>query len=325
MKLKGKRIFITGIGGFIGKRFAEIALEQGMTVTGIDISDSALVDIRRMGIDATLGDITDYQQMRQLITDVDIVFHTAAIVKEGGTMQSFRKINVEGSYNVAKAAKMNGCPTFVHLSSVMVYGFNFPAQITEEGPFRGENNPYCQTKIESERVVMALNEPGFGVIVIRPGDVYGPGSIPWVVRPIELMRKRLLPLVKGGNGIINHVFVDNLIDGILLAIKQQRYGEAFNISDGGETTWRDYFTQLAKVAKVPIPVSLPMMVLIPVTELMGKLYDLGIIETEIRRDGLNYVARPSSYSIDKARKVLGYEPRISLEDGMARIGQWLKR
>jgi nucleoside-diphosphate-sugar epimerase len=111
---------------------------------------------------------------------------------------------VDGSEQVALAARSQGASRFVHLSSVMVYGFNYPRLVSEEGPLRGENNPYCGTKIEGERVVQRHHQAGtFEVTVIRPGDVYGPGSVPWVIRPFELMRAGIFVLPSAGQGIVN--------------------------------------------------------------------------------------------------------------------------
>src|SRR5206468_3894419 len=108
--------------------------------------------------------------------------------------------------------------SFVHLSSVMVYGFSYLPDVDESGPMRGEGNPYCETKIESERAVLSLDSRDFGVAVIRPGDVYGPGSVPWIARPLAMMQKGRFFLPDGGRGVINPVYVDNLVDGIFLAM-----------------------------------------------------------------------------------------------------------
>ena len=107
---------------------------------------------------------------------------------------------------VTRAAREAGVRRFVHISSVMVYGFRYPPDVTEDGLLAGEGNPYCETKIESERVARSFQEPGtLDVVALRLGDVYGPGSVPWVVRPLELMRRRLFILPSGGRGVLNPV------------------------------------------------------------------------------------------------------------------------
>ncbi len=324
MNLKNQTILITGIGGFIGLRAAELAIEQGMQVRGLQHSAHKAKKAQKLGAEVTIGSITDPAAAKQACQGVDIVLHTAAVAKESGALEHFREVNVGGTVNIATAARDAGAKTFVHLSSVMVYGFNYPDQVTEAGPLCGENNPYCQTKIEAEKELLQLNAPpDFGIIVIRPGDVYGPGSIFWIVRPLLLMRQRLFMLANGGRGIMNHVYVDNLIDAIFLAIEKEAYGEAFNITDGQETSWKEYFTCLAEIAGVPAPFSLPADVL----KFLLRLRCLGNTvlgkKTDTLPEAINFLTRPHAYSISKARNLLSYEPKIDLAEGMQRTQEWL--
>ena len=327
MNLKDKTLLITGIGGFIGLRAAEIALSQGMKVRGLQRSEEKAKAAQKLGAEVIVGSITDPAAAEKACQGVDLVLHAAAIVnQEGGAMEEFREVNVGGTINMAKAAKDAGVKTFVHLSSVMVYGFNFPNGITEEGPLCGENNPYCQTKIESEEELLKLNAPpDFGTIIIRPGDVYGPGSTYWVVRPLQLMRERVFALANGGRGVMNHVYVDNLIEGIFLAIEKEAYREAFNITDGQETSWKVYFTRLAEIGNAPVPFSLPAGVLKFIAWL--RYFGQSVVggKPDILPQSINWVTRPYAYSIAKARSQLAYEPKIDLEEGMRRTREWLQK
>lgn len=326
MNLKNKTLLITGIGGFIGLRAAELAIAQGMKVRGLQRSEDKAKKARELGAEVIVGDITDPAAAEKACVGVDIVLHTAAILKEGGEFKLFHDINVGGTMNLAKAAKDAGVKTFVHLSSVMVYGFNYPNRVTEEGPLRGENNPYCRTKIESEKELLKLNAPpDFGVIIIRPGDVYGPGSLYWVVQPVLLMRQKSFALANGGRGVMNHVYVDNLIDGIFIAVEQEAYGETFNITDGQETSWKEYFTLLAAIGNAPTPFSLPAGVLKFITRLRCLSQIVAGKTPGPLPASVNYVTRPYAYSIAKAQSQLGYEPKIDLEEGMRRTQEWLQK
>ncbi len=325
MDLKGKTLAITGIGGFIGLRAAELARERGLKVRGLDLSPQAAARAQAIGAETVTGSTTDERAVAEFCRGADIVLHTAAIVKEGGSMDEFRRVNVGGTVTTAKAAKAAGAQVFVHLSSVMVYGFTYPRHVTELGPRRGENNPYCQTKIESEDAVLAMNRPPeFGVIVIRPGDVYGPGSVPWVTRPVQLMKARTFALVDGGRGVMNHVYVDNLLDGIFKAVERGAFGEAFNLTDGAETSFRDYFSRLADAAGVSRPFSVPSAVLRPVAAVLSRVDSWRGREPRLSADAVGFVTRPHAYSIEKARRLLAYEPRVTLDEGMRRTAVWLR-
>ncbi len=325
MNLSERTLLISGIGGFIGFRAAELAIAQGMNVRGLQHSEAKALKAQKLGAEVTIGSITDPIAAKKACQGVDIVLHTASIVKESGSLDDFRVVNVGGTVNMARTAKNAGVKTFVHLSSVMVYGFNYPDGVTEEGPLCGENNAYCQTKIEGEKELLKLNSPEFSIIIIRPGDVYGPGSIPWIVRPLLLMRKRLFMLANDGRGVMNHVYIDNLIDAIFLAVEKEVCGEVINITDGQETSWKEYFMYLAALEDVPAPFSLPADLL----KLLIRLRCLGQTvlgeEIDTQPESVNFVLRPHAYSIAKAQRLLGYEPKINLKEGMRLTQEWLQK
>jgi len=323
--LQNCTLAVTGVGGFIGLRMSERALARGMRVRGIDLSAEAVARAARAGAEATRADTCDEAAARALCKGADVVFHTAAIVRESGSWAELRRVNVEGTRTVAIAARDAGVRRFVHLSSVMVYGFHYPDGVTEDGPLRGDGNPYCQTKIESERAVFALHDPGhFEVIVIRPGDVYGPGSIPWVVRPVQLISKGIAILPDGGRGAKNHVYVDNLLDAVFLALERDRTGEAFNVTDGVSTSFGAFFEHFVRMLgrgrarTAPAPV---LRVLFHVVAAAARAVGR---EPPATAEAIRFLTRHGTYSIAKARRELGYEPRVSLEEGMRRVEAWLR-
>ena len=328
MNLEHKTILITGIGGFIGMRTAELAIERGMKVVGLQRTAAKAEAARKLGAKVIIGSITNPVASKEACEGVDLVLHTAAIADEGAStsLQQYREINVNGAVNMAQAAKNAGVKAFVHLSSVMVYGFDYPNRVTENEPLVSQKNSYCQSKIESEQAILELNTPqDFGVIVIRPGDVYGARSIPWVVKPLKLMQQKAFMYADGGRGVMNHVYIDNLIDGILLAIEKEAYGEIFNITDGKETPWQEYYTRLAAIANFPAPSSLPASVLKLLLRLKGLPQTLKGQKPKIPPESIDFILRPYAYSIAKAQKYLGYQPKIDLTEGMKRTQTWLQQ
>jgi nucleoside-diphosphate-sugar epimerase len=325
MKLHDKSLLITGIGGFIGFRTAELALQQGIKVRGLQHSFKKAQKAQELGVEVVLGSIADPVAAQEACQGMDMVVHTAAIAKEGGTLSDFRKVNVDGAITMARAAKASGVQAFVHLSSVMVYGFEYPEFVTEENVLRGQGNPYCQTKIESEQALLTLhNPPRFNVIIIRPGDVYGPGSLHWTVRPLLLMHKHLFILANKGRGAINHLYIDNLVDAIFLTLMKESYGEIFNITDGQQTSWEVFFKKLANIAQLPPPISLPSKI-VKLLIYLRCFYQKTVGKTpDILPESVDFITRPYVYSIEKARTQLGYEPKINLEEGMQNIQVWLE-
>lgn len=317
MNLENKTLLITGIGGFIGLRAAELAIGKGMRVRGLQRSIEKAQLAEQLGAEVVLGDITDPISAEKACEGVDIVLHTAA-AGVGGTLDEMRHVNVQGTLIMANAAKTMGVSTFVHLSSALVYGFVYPNQVTEAGPFYTGNDPYCKTKLESEQALLQLNHPPeFGVIVIRPGDVYGPRSAAWVVGPLKLMQKQKFALINDGQGTMNHTYVDNLIDAVFLALEKQAYGEAFNITDGCTTTWKEYYTRLAKIGGLSQPISMPMFMAKAAAKLRKNDPDFSI-------GAIDFVTRPYPYSIEKARSILGFQPLVTLDQGMNKTAEWLQ-
>jgi len=329
VELKGLTIAITGIGGFIGLRMAERAIERGMHVTGMDINEKALELPNKIGAQCFVGSTNSTSDAEKLCQQADIIFHTAAIVEGAGDMEIFRKVNVEGTRTVLEAAKLSiskqaACKRFVHLSSVMVYGFDYPDHVTEEGPLRGEGNPYCQTKLESDQLVCQAHTPGgLEVIVIRAGDVYGPRSKPWVLTQATEMVKGRFINAGGKISVINHVHVDNLIDAIFLALEKDMTGEVFNVTDDRRTTFYEYYSRLAAAAgttyrEIPIPVMNALFWLITT---YGKIFRVPV---PVDHATLKFMLRNKPYSIEKAKRLLGYQPRITLEAGMQEVERYLR-
>ncbi|MBE9207063.1 NAD(P)-dependent oxidoreductase [Nostoc sp. LEGE 06077] len=325
MNLQNKTLLITGIDDFIGLRAAELAIAQGMKVRGLQSSGDRTI-AQNIGVEVIIGSITDPKIAQKACQGVDIVLHTAQLTQEAGPIKEFREINVSGTINIAKAAKSAGVKTFVHLSSVMVYGFDYPNNITESDRLSGDNNPYCQTKIEAEAELLPLNSPpDFGVIVIRAGDVYGPGCIPWIVRPLLMMRQKLFAYANEGKGVINHLYIDNLIDAIFLAIQKEAYGEVFNITDGQETSWKEYFMRLAATEGLQAPMSIPKDEIKLFLKIRSQGQKLFRKKADILPESVDFMTRPYAYSITKAQTLLDYKPKIDLEEGFRKTSEWVQK
>jgi nucleoside-diphosphate-sugar epimerase len=325
VKLRGVTLAITGIGGFIGRRLAEVARDREMRVRGLEQSEESAKAPRESGAEVVVGDVCDPAAASAACAGADVVVHTAAVVREDGPRELYDRVNVGGTTEVARAARAAGARRFVHISSVMVYGFDYPPDVAEDGPLRGEGNPYCETKIESERVVRAQNQPGvFDVTVIRPGDVYGPGSVPWVVRPYDLMKAGLFVLPGGQRGVVNAVYVDNLVDAILAAIERDA-SDVFNVSDGVAIPCIDYFRPIAEAAGLRRIRTAPAGLLRAAFTLAQAGASLVGRESPAAPSAVDYLMRPHAYSIGKARRELGFAPAIGFDEGMQRVRAWLAR
>jgi nucleoside-diphosphate-sugar epimerase len=312
------KIFVTGALGFIGRALLERYRAAGADVGGID-----RVAEPELGVVA--GDVNEPAGWSERMKDADILFHTAAVVSNVASEQAFWTVNVLGTRRVLEAATDAGVGRFVHLSSVAAYGFEFPDEIDETYPVRPDGNHYVDTKVASEQVVLQAHAAAeIAASIVRPTDVYGPGSRPWTQLPVEMLRSHQFLLPAGGRGIFSPIYVDNLIDGLqAVGEVDVAAGQVFILGDGSSLTTGEFFGNYARMlggARLP---TLPTPLAKGVAGLVGGA--LGAIgrETEASAETMRMLARSGTYSIEKARRLLGYEPGVDLEEGMRRSERWL--
>jgi len=226
---------------------------------------------------------------------------------------------------VLEAAARAGCGRFVHLSSVAAYGFDFPDGVDERYPLCPNGNAYVDTKIASEHVVLQAHAAGeIGCSIVRPADVYGPGSRPWTILPVQMLRAGQFLLPDGDRCIFSPVYIDNLIDGIRLVAEHARAaGHVFNIGDGVGVTTGEFFGFYSRMLGQAAPRSLPTAAARTLADAAGTVLRLLGRETEIGGETMRMLARHGTYSIEKAEQMLGYKPAVELAEGMRRTERWL--
>lgn len=314
-----RRVLVTGASGFVGTALLDRLRAAGDEVVGIDREPAP-------GDDAMLqADITDPASYEHLLADTDLVIHTAALVTLAGDRDEFWRVNALGTREVIAAAARQGVRRVVHLSSIVVFGLDFPDDVDETWPVRTTGAPYVDTKISAEQVALMAHAAGdIEVTIVRPGDVYGPRSSQWTVAPVEELRRGRLILPAQGEGIISPVYVDNLVDGILLAGDEPRAaGQVITITDGVGITASEFFGRYADLMRVPRPRTAPAALLRPASSVVGLVERIRGESSHLSGHTIDYLQRTATYDITKARTMLGYAPRIGLDEGFSRASRWL--
>jgi nucleoside-diphosphate-sugar epimerase len=271
-------------------------------VIGIDVAGD--VDRR--------ADVTDPSSTIAALAGADAVVHTAAIVGEVGRMQDHVRVNVGGTRNVLDA--MAGRRAVV-LSSVAVWGYEFTRDVREDSPPHPCGLPYVDTKGAAE--VLALRR---GATAIRPGDVYGPRSPSWVVRALELMRAGRFFLPAPGDGLITPVYVDDLVDAIVRAVREPRAaGRAYTVWDGVPVSALEFFSHHARMLGTEVR-CLPR----PLLRAALRAGELARLQPPTGPGALTFLSRRATFPNARAREELGWSPAVELEEGMRRTEAWAR-
>jgi nucleoside-diphosphate-sugar epimerase len=314
-----KRVFITGALGFIGRRLADRCRASGAEVAGMDVrADPA------RGVVA--GDLAEPGPWQEAAAGAELVIHTAALVGMQTGAERFWRVNVVGTRNALDAAARADARRFVHFSSIVTFGFDFDGTVDERYPVRPNGVPYVDTKVASEQVVLAAHAAGeVECAVVRPGDVYGPGSHFWTLTPVREIAARRMVLPAMGRGLISPVYVDDLVDGVLrAATRPEAGGQVFILTGDRAVESRDFFGRYARMLgrrRVPAAPTTPV---VAIAATIGRVAAMREGGSEVTPAAVRYLARTGSYSIGKARSLLGYEPAVDLDSGMRRCEEWLR-
>lgn len=314
-----ERVLITGSAGFIGRAVAEHLRDAGVAVIGVDRQTGSMPE----GITAVAGDTTAPEAWAEHLDGVDVVIHTAAVVSNVAPLAQAWEVNVAGTARTLAAAQRAGVGRFVHLSSIAAYGFEFPDGVDEWFPTRVNGYSYVDTKVNGEAVVLAAHAAGgIETVTVRPGDVYGPGSRPWVLLPLEIISAGQAILPRGGEGVFSPAYIDNVVDGIVLAaVHPDAAGRIYNVTDGMPVSCGAYFGELASWVGGKVRT-------MPARPAFALASAVGAVQRAVGRDSelcgasMHMLNRRGTYSIERARRELGYDPAVDLAEGLARTRQW---
>lgn len=315
-----QRIVITGAAGFIGLATASRLVAEGCEVVGIDLNPAGEELVTAAGAEWAQASTTDPASLTAPFAGATGVVHTAALVSDFGTMSEFIEVNVRGTRNVLDAAAAAGAKSVVHLSSVASWGYDFTRSPNDESFPRRQGVPYVDTKAASDE--MAVRR---GAAIVRPGDVYGPRSTPWTIRPVESMLSGSFVLPSGGKGLMTPVYVDDLVDLVIRALNSpEAAGRAFTGFSGPPVTAAEFFDYYARMLGKGATPTLPRPIATLGIVAMAGLARLRGREPEISTTAITFISRKETYDTRLAKEVLGWEPQVDLREGMRRTEAWLR-
>ena len=333
-------ILLTGASGFVGGHLAARLVAEGRRVRCLVRPSSETTALRALstgsggpGIELVLGDLTDRDSLRRATEGCAHVVHSAAMVSDWGTVQEIRAANVIGTRDLALAAVAAGVRRFVQISTTDVYGYPGTPGVTEDHVFAGFANWYSQTKREAEAVLTTIAaDSSLQVVFLRPATVYGPGSTEVVGEMTRALRGRYLPTVAGGRAVAGLVHVENLVDAVLLALsRREAAGEPFNVVDGLPVTWGRFLGDIGAALGYPPPwiklnYRLAFSLAVGLEEGYRALRRLTGLRTPplLTRAAVQILGVDQDFSNAKLRSVLGWQPRVDYQQGLAATVAWLR-
>ncbi|HEB29959.1 MAG TPA: NAD(P)-dependent oxidoreductase [Spirochaetes bacterium] len=321
---KNQKILVTGANGFIGSHILKyLSDKKEYEVTGLVRKTS---DLFRLGgkkyrlLYASLD-----EPMEGITRGMDIVVHTAAISNIVGCYKDIYRANVDGTLKLIKASVKNGVRRFVHFSSTVVYGFNGNVDTTEDKAKNPFNNNYCKTKTLTEERLEDFKDL-IELIILRPSCVFGPMDTKYTYLLLKNLENGLPGFIKGGKSLTSPCYVDNLVSAAHRAvITEKGLGEAFNITDGNDIPWKTFLGMAAgsinsRPPRIPVPPG-PIFVL---AKFLKIFHD--ILKTKnppvISPYTIAMAAKNFSFSIEKAKKLLNYQPVCTTAEGIKKSAVW---
>jgi dTDP-glucose 4,6-dehydratase len=310
---KNLRVLVTGGAGFIGSHFVDKLVKSGADVTVLDNLDTGRMKniVQHEGkcnFHFVKGDIRDFNMVRKLVKTVDSVFNIAAISSVQRSIENpllVNEVNVKGTLNLLKASVDSNVNRFVQVSSASIYGD------TQVIPVREDVNPmplspYAVSKIAAEKYALAFNKSyGIETVCLRYFNVYGPrqanneytGVI--TIFANSILGNKPLTIFGDGEQTRDFVFVKDVVSANMLALTNENaVGEVFNVSSGEARTINE------------------------IVQILQKITDKNNVRTVHKKSKKGDI-RHSLGSIDKAKKLLGYEPSISLERGLKELIKYM--
>ena len=303
------RYFLTGATGFVGSAVAHQLLEQGHQVNAIIRYPQKAVELKKLGADLYVGDVTDKESMRAAMQGVDGVYHIAGWYKIGAHKDRDRgkKVNVQGSQNVFELMKELKIRKGVYTSTLAINSDTHGKLVDETYRFTGKHiSEYDRTKAVAHELAKNFIADGLPLVIVMPGLIYGPGDTSTVRTNIIDLLKGKLPLLPTHTAMC-WAYIEDIAQGHILAMEKGKPGETYIIA-GEYETLQDAFRIASQITGSHAPASIPYQILNAMA-IMAKPFDLILPET-YTSEGLRVIAG-ATYIGDnsKAKRELGYKPR----------------
>ena len=323
--------FLTGATGMVGSHLARRLLDEGWRVRALVRSSSDTALLESWGVEIVQGDLSDApRDLAARMAGAEYVFHCAAMVSDWAPLAEMMRANVEGTRNLAEAAlATGGLKRFVYLSSMVVFGMHPQRDLDETAPLIHTGDNYNLTKIRAEETVQQfVRERQLPAVILRPPYVYGARDRQFLPRVLGNLQNGKFRFVGSGEQPLSLVYVGNLVQALYLAaVTPDLVGEVFLITDGRAITRMRMMEIICGEAGYLMPTRhVPTLLVRAACPIIEGLWLLKRSPEPplVNKFRLKFMSTPLTYKIDKARNLLGYDPKIDTETGLRQTVAWFR-
>lgn len=318
-----KKVIVTGANGFLGSNLCKKLIAQEFDVTVLVRKNSDVSELAGLNLHYVYGDVTDLQSLVQAFQNKDYVFHLAGLISyKKYDRDKMYAINVVGTENVIQACQENKIEKLLYLSSVVAIGSSFTPEVLNENSLYNIKNldlGYFETKREAEiKVLQAAQAGKIHAVCVNPSTIYGFADAKKGSRKNQIkVAQGKLPFYTAGG--VNVISVDDVVEGILLALDKGKNGERYILSHENITI-KKLFQMIAQSGGVKPPgFYLPTFVM----HILGWFGDL--FKTGISRENAYTASMYHWFDSSKAQKELGFIPKKSAQQAIDDSVLWMKQ
>lgn len=319
------RILVTGGTGFTGSHLTRRLLAAGHEVRVVDNQKGIFYEeLSGLGADITIGSVADAALMDRLVEGCDAVQHAAAAFRKVNLPQSvYYDVNVNGTRYLLEAALKHGVQKFVYCSTCGVHGDVKNPPAAEDAPIEPEDY-YQLTKYQGEEVVHEYLAKGLDACIIRPTAIYGPGDPERFLMLFRRAKTGRFYMFGPGTAHYHPVYIDNLVDAMVLAMETPASrGQTYLIADEASYPIARLVKEIGKVLNKDVSIiHLPFWPLWTAAFICESIYRFLPTEPPLFRRRADWFRQYRSFDINKARRELGYAPRVGLKEGLKMTAEW---
>ncbi len=324
------KILVTGGTGFTGKALVKRLLDEGHQVVALDYQEGIKTqELSDWGAEVIIGSVTEREVVAKAMQDVEVVHHLAAAFRELDVPNEYYdEVNVGGTRITLEEAEKAKVAKFVYCSTCGVHGNVDHPPAAETAPIQ-PGDYYQRTKYEAEPIVAEFAARGMKTVILRPTALYGPGDPERFGMIFRRVNKGTFPIFGDGTAFYHPVYVENYVDASLLA--QQPGvgdGECYLIGDENYIEIKDLVLKVAKAMGKQDTVKTPHLPLLPlriaghVVEKVCKPFGIAPFIFPRRVD---WYRQNRAFDISKAKKELGYKPKVHLDEGLKNTYDWYQQ